>query len=245
MKRTFRYIVLIFAVGMMFFSGHKLWVIYTEYAEGERVYDDYANRFVTDTVGVEAAKAEIIDIDFAALLAENKDIVGWIYCEGTPINYPVVQANDNNYYLRRLLDGTYNIAGTIFMDYRNSADLTDLNTIIYGHNMRNGTMFGSLANYLQQDYYEEHPVIYYLTPRQSYEIQLAAGFVTEAWSNIYSIPQTRAEQNELLQEIASKSRFKAKICLEEGDKIVTLSTCAHDFDGARYVVIGKVIKPQP
>ena len=83
-------------------------------------------------------------VDFSLLKQENEDIVGWIYCEGTPISYPVVQSGDNQYYLHRLINGEYNIAGSIFMDYRNNAELEDNNTIIYGHNMKNNTMFGYL-----------------------------------------------------------------------------------------------------
>ena len=78
-----------------------------------------------------------ITVDFERLQEENKDIIAWLYCPDTEINYPVVQSKDNEYYLRRLLDGTWNIAGTLFMDYRNAADCSDLHTIIYGHNMKN------------------------------------------------------------------------------------------------------------
>ena len=82
-----------------------------------------------------------ITVDFERLQEENKDIIAWLYCPDTEINYPVVQSKDNEYYLRRLLDGTWNIAGTLFMDYRNAADCSDLHTIIYGHNMKNNTMY--------------------------------------------------------------------------------------------------------
>lgn len=99
-----------------------------------------------------------IKVDFERLQEENKDIIAWLYCPDTEINYPVVQSKDNEYYLRRLLDGTWNIAGTLFMDYRNAADCSDLHTIIYGHNMKNNTMFGSLPKYSKQEYYEEHSV---------------------------------------------------------------------------------------
>lgn len=88
-----------------------------------------------------------MEINFDILKSKNKDIVAWIYSEGTQINYPIVQSKDNDYYLRRLLDGTYNQGGTIFMDYRNNKNFEDYNTIIYGHNMKNNTMFGTLINY--------------------------------------------------------------------------------------------------
>lgn len=236
MKKILRIVILILAIVIIGFSGNKLWNIYSEYAEGEKLYDDYADRFVE----VEAGETDLITIDFDALFAENKDIVGWIYSENTPINYPVVQSGDNDYYLSRMLDGTYNIAGTIFMDSRNNPNLTDYNTIIYGHNMKNDTMFGTLDEYIEQDYYDEHPTIYYLSPDQNYEIQLFAGYVTDARSNTYNIPLSIEEQNILSQEMISQSTFKANSSFEEGDNIITLSTCAYDFDDARYVVIGRL-----
>lgn len=104
-------------------------------------------------------------IDFDSLRAISGDAVAWIFAPGTTINYVIAQSDDNSYYLRRLLDGTGAVCGTIFADYRCSSDFTDWNTIIYGHKMDNGTMFASLANYLNQAYYEEHPIIVYLCPR--------------------------------------------------------------------------------
>lgn len=239
MKKIIKIIIFILAIGMMSFSGYKLWNIHSEYAAGEKLYDDYANKFV-DTV--EAAEMDTnISIDFDALFAENEDIVGWIYSEGTSINYPIVQSSDNDYYLRRMLDGSYNTAGSIFMDYRNSSDLTDSNTIIYGHNMKNGSMFGTLKEYRNQEYYDNHPIIYYITPEQTYEVQLVTGYVTNPWSNTYNIPQTTEEQDELFEEMSSQSTFESDSSFEEGDNLITLSTCSYDFSDARYVVIGRIV----
>lgn len=248
MKKIIRVILIIFAIGIMGYSGYKLLSIYREYAAGEKLYDDYANRFIIDRaeeaaeLNEEDEKKSQISIDFDALFAENQDIVGWIYSEDTPISYPIVQSSDNDYYLRRMLDGSYNIAGSIFMDYRNSSDLTDSNTIIYGHNMKNDTMFGTLEKYGDQEYYDEHPIIYYMTPEKTYEIQLVTGYVTDAWSNTYTIPQTIEEQNELSKEMISKSSFDGDYSFEEGDNLITLSTCAYDFNDARYVVIGRLVE---
>lgn len=97
-----------------------------------------------------------IVVDFEELWKENGDVVGWLYCPDTVINYPVVQGDDNDYYLRRLLDGSNNIAGTLFIDARNKGDFSDWNTVVYGHNMRNDTMFGTLTEYASQEYYCSH-----------------------------------------------------------------------------------------
>lgn len=247
MKNTIRFILLVIGLGLMTFSGVKLWDIYREYDDGDKLYHEYASKFIIDTVEASEVEDEQekeqanFSINFDALLAENQDIVGWIYSEATPINYPMVQSSDNDFYLRRLLDGSYNIAGSIFIDYRNSPDLSDdFNTIIYGHNMKNGSMFGTLKEYKNQEYYDKHSLIYIYTPEGNYSIELIAGYQTDIYSNIYKIPETTEELQDLYEEIVELSTFKTDIQLEEGDKLLTLSTCTDGADISRYVLIGKI-----
>lgn len=242
MKKAIRIIVLVIAVCAMIFSGYKLWNIYKEYAAGDKLYGEYENRYVIQAVGDLEVEEDSFNIDFDALLAENKDVVGWIYNEGTVINYPIVQAKDNDYYLRRMLDGSYNIAGSIFIDYRNSPDLTDFNTIIYGHNLKNGSMFGALKEYKYQDYYDKHSTMYIYTPQESYAIELIAGYKTDVYSDIYKIPKTVEELQVLYEQIVGLSTFKSNTTFQEGDRLVTLSTCTDGDDISRYVLVGKIIK---
>ena len=179
-----------------------------------------------------------IDVDFKVLKNENEDIVAWLYSEGTDINYPVVQANDNDYYLRRLVDGTYNQAGTIFMDYKNNSNFDDYKTILYGHNMKNGTMFGTLTNYKNQEYYNEHKEMYLFTENKNFKVELVAGYLTSSESDIYVVSETSNTNNKLLQEAISKSTFKSEAEVKAQDKILVLSTCDYDFKNARYVLLG-------
>ena len=176
-----------------------------------------------------------ITVDFSVLQQENKDIVAWIYSEDTPINYPIVQSDDNAFYLRKLINGEYNIAGSIFMDFRNDSNMTDNNTIIYGHNMQNDTMFGTLQDYKQQEYYEAHPTMYLFTPKTQYEIELFAGYTIPVESDIYDMAIMGKED---IQQAMSNSDFKSDAIVTEEDKIVTLSTCAYEYEGARYIVMG-------
>lgn len=242
MKNTIRIIVLIIAIGAMAFSGYKLWNIYREYAAGDKLYNEYENRYIIHTVEAGEVEEDDFSIDFDALLAVNQDIVGWIYSEGTVINYPMVQSRDNDYYLRRMLDGSYNIAGSIFIDYRNSPDLSDFNTIIYGHNLKNGSMFGTLKEYKNQEYYDKHSTIYIYTPEESYAIEIIAGYKTDVYSDIYKIPETIEELQTLYEEIIGLSTFKSNTSFQEGDRLVTLSTCTDGADISRYVLVGKIIK---
>lgn len=182
-----------------------------------------------------------IEVDFEVLWETNMDVVGWIYCEDTPINFPVVQAEDNDYYLRRLIDGTWNSSGTLFTDYRNAADFSDSNTIIYGHNMKNKGMFGTLSNYKEQSYYDEHPLMWLLTADGNYKVELIAGYVTSSTSEIYSIGLSEEEVLALAEQAIEKSTFISDLQVSQGDRFVTLSTCSYEYDNARYILIGHLI----
>lgn len=179
-----------------------------------------------------------IRIDFDQLLAQYPDTVGWLYCECTPINYPVMQSSDNDYYLRRLPDGTYNTAGSLFADYRCGEIGETNNYIIYGHNMKNGTMFSSLTKYKSQSYYDEHPVLYLYTPEGDYKIELIAGLVSKPTGEVYNTNQTY----EQVLEYYFHSTFCSTITPRDDEKYITLSTCSYQYENARYVVVGKLNK---
>lgn len=181
-----------------------------------------------------------ITVDFAALKEKCPDIVGWLYCSDSPINLPVVQGEDNDYYLRRLIDGSGNNSGTVFADYRNAPDFSDRNTILYGHNMKNRSMFGSLSDYRNQGYYDAHPVMWFLTPEKAYKLELVAGFVTPSNGDIYSVLQSDEEAYALMQEAVAASTFATELELVPGDRYLMLSTCSYEFRNARYVLAGRL-----
>lgn len=180
-----------------------------------------------------------IEVDFKTLQEKYPDVVAWLYCDGTPINYPVAQGKDNNQYLRHLLSGEYNTAGTLFADYRNAVIGLDDNYVIYGHNMKDGTMFSSLIKYKQQAYYDEHPVIYLLMPDKSYCIELLAGYVTSVDSDAYKLDFVTVElMDKYVAEAIKKSTFKTNAEYKPGDRLITFSTCSYEYTNARYVVVG-------
>lgn len=179
-----------------------------------------------------------IAVDFEALLETNEDVVGWLYCEDTPINLPLVQAEDNDYYLHRLMDGTYNSAGTLFVDCRNAGDFSDKNTIIYGHNMKNKEMFGTLSNYREQSYYEAHPIMWLLTPEESFQVELIAGYVAPYNAEIYSFGLAEGDVSALVEKSIKQSTFQSGFQASQADRYVTLSTCSYEYDNARYVLLG-------
>ncbi len=189
--------------------------------------------------GAAAPEPPPISVDFAALQGENPDVIGWIYCPDTEVNYPILHSDDNRYYLRRLSDGTYNTAGSIFADCRNSADLSEENVILYGHNMYNGSMFALLPKYAGQEFYDAHPVWYLLTPSKNYKVELFAGFVTSTKSLVYSVFREKAEDGRSCTDQAwEDSDFRGVDAPVDGDRTLTLSTCSYEFTDARYVVMG-------
>ncbi len=188
-------------------------------------------------------------IDFNKLWEENEEIRAWLYCPDTVISYPVVHTTDNDKYLRKNLALQYSNAGTLFIETKNNPDFSDWNTIIYGHNMKNGSMFKTITYYGEEAYYKEHPVMYLYTAEKKYEIQLIAGCVVDAAeSEIYQLGlgedsgSNSQEKQNLLDKLIKKSTFTSAQTYTAADHFVTLSTCFYEYENARYVLIGKLVE---
>lgn len=241
MKKVIKIILLAICLCVFIFSAYNIYKYLSEENANKKLNNDLMEKAIIETPNDNNDNAQEnedilpISVDFSVLKQENEDIVGWLYLEDSPINYPVVQSNDNDYYLRRLVNGEYNIAGSLFMDYRNASNLENNNTIIYGHNMKNNTMFGSLQEYKSQDYYDNHKVMYYFTPGKNYIIELFTGYTISVESDIYDLSVIDSSK---LEKLISKSDFESNTKVTEEDKIITLSTCAYEYDGARYIVMG-------
>lgn len=183
-----------------------------------------------------------LQVDFDALRAINPQVVGWISSDTASINYPVVQGKNNDYYLNHMIDGTVNSNGSIFMDFRNDSELRDRNTFIYGHNMLNGAMFATLSQYSSPGYYEQHPELLLVTPQGSYSLQVFAGCVVPGNSDVYQLSYKDDDDFEAyLEKVRSLSQFATQVEVGIQDQIVTLSTCAYDYDDARYVLFCKLV----
>lgn len=186
------------------------------------------------------AQSGPLKVDFDSLLEYNGDVVGWLYCPNTVMNYPVAQSDDNSYYLRRSLNHSYLVTGTIFADYRCVAPGEDRNYIIYGHDMRNGTIFGMLEKYESSSYMSAHPCFYYFTPDGDYRVDVYAGFTVDAHDKLYNIGGSNAKYIAHVKELAKSGTVSAEVDITEDDKLIILSTCSDAFENARYVLVGKV-----
>lgn len=184
---------------------------------------------------------EQIVMNFVAFESINSDFTGWFVIPGTDISYPVVQGEDNSFYLNHVFDGDYSTVGTLFADFRNTM-LEDKNTIIYGHNFDNdGAMFSKLLHYAEQSFYDEHPVMYYLTEECGYEIEVLSVYEASIYDMIYNLSfPTDKDYQEFLDYVTEMSAVETGVSATVEDKIITLSTCSSTYSDGRFVVVGKV-----
>ena len=184
-----------------------------------------------------------IKVDFKALKNVNNDVVGWIYCEGTQIDYPVLQGETNDTYIRTLYTGEGHPSGSIFVDAGNLPEFQDNNTIIYGHHMADGSMFGTLEDWREQEYFDAHPCMWLLTPEQDYRIDLFSAYLVDARHDTFTIFRGSGQQfAAYLQRVVSDSAVKADVETDPEAHYVLLSTCAYTvYDDARTVIHGRLV----
>ncbi len=179
------------------------------------------------------------DLNLSALGEVNEDVLGWILIPDTPISYPVVQGEDNDYYLNHTWDNRRSSVGAIFLECRSSPDLSDFNTIIYGHRMGNGTMFHSLHEYKTQSYWQEHPYIYLADGSGVWRYDIFASYEVAVDQSTYRLVFPDEEIKEtFVQECTARSVLDTGIVPTIQDKVLTLSTCTGRGHETRWVVQG-------
>lgn len=237
--------ILVVALLVAVFSGYQLISGLMSYKEADDKYSTFktASRSTADPA---ASQSTVTDtVDWSYLRGINEDIAGWINLPDSVIDYPVVYADDNEYYLKHLLDGTYNIAGCVFVDARNSRGFTDKNTVLYGHNMNDveGSMFSNLNKYASQDFYESHKVITLDTPTALYNIQVVAGIKTTGTGGYISLTfADTAEFQAYVKRFVDNSTFQSDVTVADNDQIMVLSTCTPSGHDTRYALLGKLVK---
>lgn len=258
MKKKTRDILMLCFIAVFLVSAYQIYKIKKDYQTAADTYSDLAQYIsftepapisqdqTAPTVPTEStvtASGYVDDtnwpnINFEALQEINPDIVGWLYIEGTQINYPVVQGSDNGYYLEHLFDNTYNPAGCIFLDAFGESDFTEMNSVIYGHHMKDGTMFSDLMNYKQQEFYDEHTAALLITPTHRYQLLFFSGYVATTTADAWKIDFSAVSYGEWLEELSEKSCFVSTVFPSIENRVVTLSTCSYEFNNARFVLHG-------
>lgn len=189
----------------------------------------------------EETKATVME-KYSGLLQINEDLAGWVRIPGTAIDYPVVKTDNNDFYLNHNIHKQPARAGAIFMDFRNSGTAEEPHTILYGHNMKDGSMFRDLMRYKREDFLNRHSIIEFNTLYEKMKWEIFSVYVTAADFNyIQTYFPTRNEFGIFLDSIKERSLFKRDIVVAVEDKILTLSTCSYEFTDARFVVHAKRI----
>lgn len=253
MKQKLRLVLLFLLAAVFLFSGWKLAENLLTYQESSQVYDTLSQYVSFETAPRVPATAPPVQdftvptepkpdvsrwpqVDFEELEKINPDVVGWIYIAGTNINYPIVQGEDNDHYLTHLFDGKRNRAGAIFLDVRCDPYFFDRHSIIYGHHLKNGTMFTRLMRYKRQSFYDEHTEILLVTPDAYYSLRVFSGYVANNHSSAWELELDDEEHALWIQEIQQKSCFKTEYAPGPEDPIITLSTCTYEFDNAKFLL---------
>lgn len=232
--------IIICALGVAISAGILL-SFYFEYKKGDDLMEGIA-RYVTVPAQDNESEEEKFTVDYDALAAINPDFIGWLYLDGTVINYPVVQGEDNAYYLNHVFEGEQHKYGSIFMDSRNHARFSDTNTVIYGHRMNSGAMFGTLIEYKDQEYYEQHPVFMLYTKEQVYRLEIFAAY--EVAAKMENMPLNFSAEEEYqtyLNSAYEQSEIQTDVSVGVTDRIVTFSTCTKTDKNKRFIVQAKLV----
>ncbi len=245
-KKWIKNIFTVFFLAVFLYAAGNLFLIWQEYRTSETLYNQAQQEFLIEPEQEEVEEpitSPTFTIDFVQLNEVNLEVNSWIWMKDTVVNYPVVHSGvDNNAYLKKTYDGTYNSAGSIFMDYRNAGDYSDDNTIVYGHHMKNGKMFAVLKRFQNQEFYDEHKEFYIMTEDGNRRYEIISMFRTDALSNIYDRNfATPEDKKAWLDKVIRSSAILSPFTASEKDNFVTLSTCVAGGNyRARFVVIGRL-----
>lgn len=189
---------------------------------------------------------ELSCLDLDALRAVNPDVVAWLTVPGADISHPILQGPDNDYYLHHTWEKTWNGGGAIFLDWRSNRDFEGFHTIIYGHRMRNGTMFGPLHRYAEQDFWTEHPYVYITDGKCVRRYQIFAAWEPGVTSAVYArnLDSEEARQ-EMIAQCLRGSVIDTGVIPGPEDKLLTLSTCTGSGHETRWVVQARLEEIYP
>lgn len=264
-RRQIRYLLqglfLGFCICLLLFSIWKLGSILLGYRSGEKEYEDLRQYVLEEPVspsevmnsgsGNDASEEDdseeeenntpvpMTRIDLASLQGMNSDAVGWIEIPGTAISYPVVHTTDNSFYLTHTFRKESNKSGSIFIETANKADFSDLHTIIYGHNMKDGSMFAGLKNYQKEKYWSSNPYIYIDLADGSHCYEIFSCHTAEVTDISYTIGYAADETYaSFLNTLKASSLYDTGVSVGTGDSVITLSTCTSNGK-ERFVVHAK------
>ena len=221
-------ILLFIFIILLLYSGTRIVIWYMNNQNNKKISDEIAEFVTVDETKEDDEKYVV---DFEKLKEKNSDVVAWLKVNGTNIETTVVKTTDNDYYLTHNFNKEYNSAGWIFADYKNKVDGTDKNLVIYGHNMRDDSMFGSLKWVINEDWYnnEDNKYITLITENETQVYEVFSVYQIEKEDYyIQTNFDTEKEFNTFAQTIKKRSKKDFNVDVNENDNILTLSTCANN-----------------
>lgn len=226
-KNILSIILLCIFIILLVFSGTKIVIWYMNNQNNKKISDEIAEFVTVD----ETKEDEKYVVDFEKLKEKNPDVVAWLKVNGTNIETTVVKTTDNDYYLTHNFNKEYNSSGWIFADYKNKLDGTDKNLVIYGHNMRDDSMFGSLKWVINEDWYnnEDNKYITLITENETQVYEVFSVYQIEKEDYyIQTNFDTEKEFNTFAQTIKKRSKKDFNVDVNKEDAVLTLSTCANN-----------------
>ena len=254
-------IIFVIALGVFLYAGYHLYTILHGYHASSSEYKSLESNYTKpyesaagDGAWVEEVESNAEDaeppltVDWDELAAQNPDIVGWIYVDafGDTISYPILHGTDNEYYLHHTFERQYLFAGSIFLNYENAADFADPHTIVYGHNMLDGSMFSKLKIFRDEpESVTENPYFWILTPDGNYRYRIFAVFDTDMRSTLFTLFSGHgSEFSNWANKEKENSIVESDIVIDERDYVLTLSTCTQASGPSRTVVMGKCVSTE-
>ena len=229
MKRMINNILLIICSFIFCISTWKLYGYYRSYKKAKDTYSKIAKE--NDKISKNERK-----IDFKKLKSQNQDIAGWIYIRGTTIDYPIVQGKDNEEYLHQDFNKKKSSSGTIFLDNNCKKDFTSDNNIIYGHHMKNGTMFAQLLKFREKSFLKKHNEIMIFTPDRTIHLKVISAYAQKAQNKIPVTFANDKQKKAYIKKIESMSEQTIKTSRINDSHIYTFVTCSYEGEDNRTYV---------
>ena len=248
LKKTHKFIIfillIVIAVSIIYIANY--------YSDKEEVVQEseILNTIEIDETQITPEKTERM-LQIEELSKENSDIVGWIEIEGTNINYPVLQGEDNNFYMNRNFQKEESVYGSLFLDADFDWNNPSSNLLIYGHNIQDGSMFHNLLNYADEEYYKKHPNIRFTTAEEDATYEIIAAFRSRVYYKseqdvfryyYFVNPESKEEYDEFVENAKEASLYDTGKTAEYGDQLITLSTCSYHTEDGRFAVVGRKVE---
>lgn len=221
---------ILFIIALIVFSTLTIkWYINSK--QNKELKEKISKEIIVENIEDNENTDKIYNVDFEALKKLNTDTVAWLKVNGTEIEYPVVQAKDNNCYLNRNLEKVYNAGGWIFADYKNKLDGTDKNIVIYGHNMKDNSMFGTLKNILKEEWYnnEKNYLVDFIRESEKQKYQVFSVYQIKTEDYYIDTEFKNNEFENFIEILKNRSIKDFNVEVSSEDRILTLSTCANNY----------------